>query len=80
MGPCLCGDPYCSSCGDPGLEKIEDAADKVASELCNNWNEMAIYGLLYALPSFYNYYNKAFGDGFAQGLEEQQILRDYKDE
>ena len=23
-GPCLCGDPYCPSCGDPGAAKWED--------------------------------------------------------
>ena len=33
MGPCLCGDPYCSSCGDPSQayleECIEGLMDKV---------------------------------------------------
>lgn len=24
MGPCLCGDPYCSSCGNPSLARYED--------------------------------------------------------
>lgn len=27
MGPCLCGDVYCPSCGNPGLAAIEAAAD-----------------------------------------------------
>ena len=25
MGPCLCGDPYCGSCGDPYLAELEGA-------------------------------------------------------
>ncbi len=26
-GPCMCGDPYCASCGSPGLAEIEEACD-----------------------------------------------------
>lgn len=26
-GPCLCGDPYCPSCGDPSLAVIESAIE-----------------------------------------------------
>lgn len=26
-GPCMCGDPYCPSCGDPGAAAWEDAMD-----------------------------------------------------
>ncbi len=26
MGPCLCGDPYCPSCGDPGAAALEEWA------------------------------------------------------
>jgi hypothetical protein len=24
MGPCMCGDPYCGSCGNPGAAAWED--------------------------------------------------------
>jgi hypothetical protein len=27
IGPCLCGDPYCPSCGDPGAVAREDWID-----------------------------------------------------
>lgn len=27
MGPCLCGDPYCWSCGDPALAMIDAFCD-----------------------------------------------------
>jgi hypothetical protein len=29
MGPCMCGDPYCSSCGDPGRAEAEEAETAV---------------------------------------------------
>jgi len=25
VGPCLCGDPYCPYCGDPGAAAVEEA-------------------------------------------------------
>lgn len=28
-GPCLCGDPYCGSCGDPGAVELEAASEGV---------------------------------------------------
>lgn len=37
-GPCLCGDPYCPSCGDPSLAKLEGAIEK----LCDKLYEMQI--------------------------------------
>jgi hypothetical protein len=32
-GPCLCGDPYCPSCGSPELVKIEAAEEAAIEEL-----------------------------------------------
>jgi hypothetical protein len=32
-GPCLCGDPYCPSCGDPSLARWEDAIDSLVTLL-----------------------------------------------
>lgn len=29
MGPCLCGDPYCGSCGNPGAAAWADLMDEV---------------------------------------------------
>ena len=34
-GPCLCGDPYCPSCGDPEAALFADAIDEVFNDLCN---------------------------------------------
>lgn len=31
-GPCLCGDPYCGRCGNPGLAEYEAAMDAVNEE------------------------------------------------
>lgn len=33
MGPCLCGDPYCPSCGDPELGRIEAAEEAMMKAL-----------------------------------------------
>lgn len=33
IGPCLCGDPYCPSCGDPSRAAQDDAVDKIAEKL-----------------------------------------------
>lgn len=35
-GPCLCGDPYCPSCGDPAAARYADALDT----LIDNINEL----------------------------------------
>lgn len=32
-GPCLCGDPYCPSCGDPSLAEREAADDALFDKL-----------------------------------------------
>lgn len=32
-GPCLCGDPYCPSCGDPSLAVHEEAAEQLFEAL-----------------------------------------------
>lgn len=32
-GPCLCGDPYCPSCGDPSLAVLEEAAERLMEAL-----------------------------------------------
>ena len=28
-GPCLCGDPYCGSCGDPGAAALEEFVESL---------------------------------------------------
>jgi hypothetical protein len=35
IGPCMCGDPYCSSCGDPSLAKMEEAIEALTERLIN---------------------------------------------
>ncbi len=34
-GPCLCGDPYCSRCGDPTLAAIEAAEESAMKKLAD---------------------------------------------
>ncbi len=32
-GPCLCGDPYCPSCGNPAQAQMEEAIEKLEEEI-----------------------------------------------
>jgi hypothetical protein len=32
-GPCLCGDPYCPSCGDPEAARVEEECEKLWTEM-----------------------------------------------
>ena len=32
-GPCLCGDPYCGSCGNPSAAKFEDWMDRFMEKI-----------------------------------------------
>lgn len=32
-GPCLCGDPYCPSCGNPAQAEMEEAIEKLSEEI-----------------------------------------------
>jgi hypothetical protein len=32
-GPCLCGDPYCGRCGNPGLAEAEAAEEAIMEEV-----------------------------------------------
>jgi len=32
-GPCLCGDPYCPSCGNPAAAEYADAVDELCERL-----------------------------------------------
>jgi hypothetical protein len=32
-GPCLCGDPYCPSCGNPGAAEFEEAENWASERL-----------------------------------------------
>lgn len=34
-GPCLCGDPYCPSCGSPGQAKLEAAYEAATDAMIN---------------------------------------------
>jgi len=32
-GPCMCGDPYCWSCGDPAQARLADCIDSLAEQI-----------------------------------------------
>jgi len=33
VGPCLCGDPYCPSCGDPSAAEFEEWIERFTDKL-----------------------------------------------
>lgn len=37
-GPCLCGDPYCGSCGNPEEAAFHDAMDVMIDKACSKIN------------------------------------------
>jgi hypothetical protein len=45
-GPCLCGDPHCSSCGNPAAaefaDALENAADTIENE-CDSTEALAVF-------------------------------------
>ena len=48
-GPCLCGDLYCGSCGDPSLEALDAAHDALSDMLVEQRASLSVYGVLIAL-------------------------------
>ena len=48
-GPCLCGDPYCGSCGDPSLLAEEVAIDKLMDTMSNSGATIDHYTILIAI-------------------------------
>jgi len=45
-GPCLCGDPYCPSCGDPAAAALEEKIEQImeqASELIQHPGEADVF-------------------------------------
>lgn len=45
-GPCLCGDPYCPSCGDPAAARYADAWDEfidAINDINPDETELAIF-------------------------------------
>lgn len=39
IGPCLCGDPYCSSCGNPGAAAREEWIEHL-DEITSDFNDL----------------------------------------
>ena len=52
MGPCLCGDPYCGSCGNPELALYEDAEIAIGEKLSELKAPLEFYTwLLESIPA-----------------------------
>jgi hypothetical protein len=63
VGPCLCGDPYCGSCGDPSLAVLEEAEEKLMDVLHVNQATIEHYEILIeVIPKFVEAVNNAIGE------------------
>lgn len=45
-GPCLCCDPYCASCGDPHLAKVEEAEQAMTEAFAKEGFDVEDYQLV----------------------------------
>lgn len=50
--PCLCGDPYCGSCGNPSLAVLEEAEEQLMEELHKNGAMLEHYIILTKLVPY----------------------------
>lgn len=51
-GPCLCGDPYCGSCGNPEAMAFADAVDfalETLSELIETDNDLELLNIFISM-------------------------------
>ncbi len=62
-GPCLCGDPYCGSCGDPSLLAEEGAIDELIDTMRNNGATIDHYKvLIHLVPRLITVINEVVDD------------------
>jgi hypothetical protein len=60
MGPCLCCDPYCSSCGNLTAMELEDAKQALMEVCAGEQLNVAEYKFLYdAVPSLIKTFRKS---------------------
>jgi hypothetical protein len=81
VGPCLCGDLYCGSCGNPAHAALEEAEIALMDILNDNQATLGHYQILIAIiPTFIEAVNKAVGEAvqdFRTGdLEYISYLKD----
>lgn len=80
-GPCLCGDPYCPSCGDPYLAEIENAEEQMMKAFSDAKFSVEEYGLacrvaITAVNEFREALKKAHDDWKQIQIEVQMTRRE----
>ena len=81
-GPCLCGDLYCSSCGDPSRAAQEDALENLTNLLSDLHAPVAFINMLHSmLPDMLSKWQVAVDDEVRDKLaDDQQYISYLKDE
>lgn len=69
-GPCMCGDPYCPSCGDPAAAAFEDLMVEVTDEL-EKLDEIQVNLFLRAGRAAVEAYNAALDEQNARIAEAE---------
>jgi len=83
-GPCLCGDPYCGSCGDPSLAALEESEQALYDKLHEIKADIDFYHLLTAIsPALKDSFEKAVNDRVMAARSDDEMyishLRDRVD-
>jgi hypothetical protein len=77
-GPCLCGDPYCGSCGDPSLLAEEGAIDELIDVMRNNGATIDHYKvLIHLVPKLIAVINEVVNDVVQDRMAGDQQYIDY---
>lgn len=76
--PCLCGDPYCGSCGDPSLAQFEAVEEKLMETLVELKASIFHYELLVAiLPALVEAIDKIVNDQVRERMADDQMYISY---
>ena len=78
VGPCLCGDPYCGSCGDPSAAILEEAENELCDLLAQQGASLVHYTILSEMiPTFIKAVNKAIDDEVRERMQAQEEYIEY---
>ena len=69
-GPCLCGDPYCSSCGNPAAAAMADAMDSLHEciDLCISSHDEILF-LNELIPTLLDNYRSVRDDSIKEARD-----------
>ena len=75
-GPCLCGDPYCPSCGNPEQQKFYDYLDEFVEEVLSKCSMETLELLKTIIPILESHTNSCIEKGI--WIQEQGSMGGYE--